>query len=625
MTEKDYSTPEVELDAWEDVPEELTEDGESEAAEIPSALPLPEAPGAYDPLRRYLFEIGKYGLIDREEETQLAIRYKEKDDQSAAFRLITANLRLVVKIAMEFQHFWMKNLLDLIQEGNVGLMQALRKFDPYRGVKFSYYASFWIKAYILKFIMDNWHLVRVGTTQAQRKLFYNLRKEKDRLVAQGIEPGPKLLSQRLQVSEKEIIEMGQRLEGPEVSLDSPLRDGTEDSHIDFLPSELEPVDDFLAESEIQRLVHEKLIDFRQTLSERDMQILDRRILADKPETLQDMGQAFGVSRERVRQLEEQIKKNIKEYLLTEIPELEGTGLSDGRREGDLALRYEGTVYRPPSESSSLLIQATIGCPHNKCRFCGMYKDKKFRIRPVDEVLEDLDEARDRFGPHVRTLFLPDGSTIVMKTAGLVRILERARANFPRLERTTVYGSARFINLKSAGELRDLARAGLTRIHMGLESGDDVTLALMNKGSTAARSVEAGIKVREAGLELSVYYLVGIGGRERLREHALGSAAALSAMAPEFIRLRTYQPTPEAPLYRDMETGQFQLPSPREALGELELLIQNVSGPSMLLSDHVSNYLNLSGRLPEDKEDMLAEIREALGREESAPRRGFFRR
>ena len=324
MTEKKYSVPEIEFEDSEIIEEGELVEADADDRSTPKPPPLPEAPGPYDPLRRYLFEIGKYGLLTREEETALAVKYKEKDDQDAAYRLITSNLRLVVKIAMEFQHFWMKNLLDLIQEGNVGLMQALRKFDPYRGVKFSYYASFWIKAYILKFIMDNWHLVRVGTTQAQRKLFYNLKKEKDRLLALGIEPGPKLLSERLQVSEKDVIEMGQRLEGPEVSLDSPLKDGTDDAHIDFLPSDLEPVDDYLAESEIQRLVHDKLMDFRKTLSERDVQILDRRILAEKPETLQDMGQSFGISRERVRQLEEQIKKNIREYLLTEIPELDGS-------------------------------------------------------------------------------------------------------------------------------------------------------------------------------------------------------------------------------------------------------------------------------------------------------------
>ena len=278
-------------------------------------------PAAQDPLKRYLHEIGKFNLLEREEETALAIRYKEHDDQDAAFKLITSNLRLVVKIAMEFQNYWMKNLLDLIQEGNVGLMQALRKYDPYRGVKFSYYASFWIKAYILKSIMDNFHLVRVGTTQAQRKLFYNLKKERERLLAEGVEPGPRLLAERLDVSEKDVVEMGQRLDGREVSLDAPIKEGADDSHMSFLASDVEPIDEILAEGEIRDLLMEKLTMFRNTLDEREREILDRRILSEEPLTLQDMGEQFGVSRERVRQLEDRIKKKIRVYLLEEIPEL----------------------------------------------------------------------------------------------------------------------------------------------------------------------------------------------------------------------------------------------------------------------------------------------------------------
>jgi RNA polymerase sigma-32 factor len=301
---------------------------------LPDLPPMGEAPAVFDPLKRYLYEIGKYQLLTREEETELAIRYKEKGDEDAAFQLTTSNLRLVVKIAMEFQNYWMKSLLDLIQEGNVGLMQAVKKFDPYRGVKFSYYASFWIKAYILKFIMDNWHLVRVGTTQNQRKLFYNLKKEKDRLIAQGIEPGPKLLSQRLNVSEKDIVEMDQRLEGPEVSLDAPIRGDAENTRIDFLASKEQAVDDFLAESEITGLLSQKLDSFRRTLNDREKEILKRRILAENPETLQDMGERFNISRERVRQIEERIKKKIKQYLLEEIPELEGPDYLSGLGIGD---------------------------------------------------------------------------------------------------------------------------------------------------------------------------------------------------------------------------------------------------------------------------------------------------
>ena len=316
-------TPDEKLEDIQDENfEEILDETPDEDAETQDFGQTAEPPSAFDPLKRYLYEIGKYGLLTREEETSLAVRYKEKGDENAAYRLITGNLRLVVKIAMEFQNYWMKNLLDLIQEGNVGLMQSLKRYDPYRGVKFSYYASFWIKAYILKFIMDNWHLVRVGTTQAQRKLFYNLKKEKERLMAQGLDPQPKLLSERLNVTEKDVVEMEQRLEGPEVSLDAPLRSDTDESHINFLASDELAVDDYLADTQISELLKEKLANFRQTLNKREKDILDRRILAEQPETLQDMGIRFGISRERVRQIEERIKKKIRTYLTDELPDLE---------------------------------------------------------------------------------------------------------------------------------------------------------------------------------------------------------------------------------------------------------------------------------------------------------------
>lgn len=275
------------------------------------------------------------------------------------------------------------------------------------------------------------------------------------------------------------------------------------------------------------------------------------------------------------------------------------------------MRYVGTIYRPPSEAGSLLIQATIGCPHNRCRFCGMYKATRFRVRLLQDVLDDLDTAREVWGPEVRTLFLPDGNTIVMKTASLAQVLSHARECFPALERITVYGSARFIKLKDEGELKTLREAGLTRIHMGLESGDEATLARMGKGATAEESVAAGRKARAAGLELSVYYLLGLGGRDRLEEHALASAEAINAMAPDFVRIRTLSPSPGTPLYEDVLANRFETPTPDEAMRELGLLVAGLSGPTMLLSDHISNYVNLTGRLPEDKPELLAEI-EAAG-------------
>ena len=185
----------------------------SPAKLFPAAQPVERSLVAYDPLQMYLMEIKNYTLLTREEEVELGTRVREKNDKEAAYRLVTSNLRLVVKIAMDFHRYWTKSLLDLIQEGNVGLLQAVRKFDPYRGIKFSYYASFWIKAYMLKFIMENWKLVKIGTTQTQRKLFFNLAKERDKLIAQGFTPEPKLLAERLDVKEKEVEEMSLRLGG----------------------------------------------------------------------------------------------------------------------------------------------------------------------------------------------------------------------------------------------------------------------------------------------------------------------------------------------------------------------------------------------------------------------------
>ena len=239
-----------------------------------------------DPLRLYLDEIKRYPLLSREDERDLAIRYREKGDIQAAYKLITANLRLVVKIAMDFQRYWIQNLMDLIQEGNIGLMQAAKKFDPYKGFKFSYYASFWIKAYIIKFIMDNWKLVKIGTTQAQRKLFFNLRKEKERLEIQGIEASPEILSHRLNVKESEIVEMDQRLSSHEFSLDSPIKDDSEDTHKSFLPSGDLPIDDQLADQEAKAILHDKLMLFKEQLKGKETVIFSKRLLAEAPMTLQ---------------------------------------------------------------------------------------------------------------------------------------------------------------------------------------------------------------------------------------------------------------------------------------------------------------------------------------------------
>lgn len=280
-------------------------------------LPTLAQPGLY----RYLKEISQYRLLTREETEELAIRYHQENDPEAAYKLVTANLRLVVKVAMDFQKYWMQNFLDLIQEGNVGLVQAVKKFDPYRGVKFSYYAAYWIRAYILKFIMDNWRLVKVGTTQAQRKLFFSLNKEIKLLESQGFKPETKLLAERLNVKESEVIEMQQRLDNWDVSLESPVREGSDDEQKSFIPQEGASVEQKVAEGEVKDKLSGLLAKFQTTLNDKERAILQDRLLTDDPLTLQHIADRFGISRERVRQIEANLLKKIRAYLEVEIPDI----------------------------------------------------------------------------------------------------------------------------------------------------------------------------------------------------------------------------------------------------------------------------------------------------------------
>jgi len=276
----------------------------------------------FDPLQRYLSEISKHKLLTREQEIELGKRVMEDGDSEAAYIMVTANLRLVVKIALEFQRVWMQNLLDLIQEGNIGLMQAVKKFDPYKNVKFSYYASFWIKAYILKFIMDNWRLVKIGTTQGQRKLFFKLKKEKQKLIDQGFDPKPKLLSERLGVTEREIVDMDQRLDGWDLSLDAPLKDDSDTERIELLNTEVESTEDWVAKKEMETLLHNKIAEFKKTMTPRELEIFEQRIFSDSPATLQKIGDRYEISRERVRQVENNIIKKLREFFKREIPDFD---------------------------------------------------------------------------------------------------------------------------------------------------------------------------------------------------------------------------------------------------------------------------------------------------------------
>jgi RNA polymerase sigma-32 factor len=270
-----------------------------------------------DPLAVYMAETRRYPLLTPAEEHDLAVRLVEHGDNTAARRLIEANLRLVVKIAYEYRRAH-RNLLDLVQEGNIGLMQAVRKFDPYRGVKLSSYAAFWIRAYILKFILNNWRLVKIGTTQAQRKLFFNLRKEREKLEQLGFAPTAALLAEKLDVSEQEVVDMERRLAAPEASLDAPI--GNDDdgarSRLDYLPSDDRP-DQSVARSEFSELLRGKLEVFAAELEGREQAIFRERWLTDEPLTLQELGDRYGVSRERARQLEKRLLGRLRKYLESE--------------------------------------------------------------------------------------------------------------------------------------------------------------------------------------------------------------------------------------------------------------------------------------------------------------------
>jgi RNA polymerase sigma-32 factor len=232
---------------------------------------------------------------------------------------VSSHLRLVVKIAMDFQRRWMQNVLDLIQEGNVGLMRAVNKFDPDKGIKFSYYAAFWIKAYILKFIMDNWRLVKIGTTQAQRKLFYNLNKERQKLIAQGYDPDAAMLSERLDVTTEQVVEMEQRLDASDMSLDVQVGDENGSaSRMDFLPALGPGIEDTLANNEIAAMVQERIRDIVPLLNDKELDILNSRLLSEDPVTLREIGEKYDITRERVRQIEARLLQKIRDHLFKEI-------------------------------------------------------------------------------------------------------------------------------------------------------------------------------------------------------------------------------------------------------------------------------------------------------------------
>lgn len=278
------------------------------------------------------------------------------------------------------------------------------------------------------------------------------------------------------------------------------------------------------------------------------------------------------------------------------------------------MRYDSDLlYRPPGEWKSYLLQCTIGCSHNKCTFCAMYKEKKFRIRPVEEILEDIDMARDYYGPGLERVFLMDGDAIVMKTADLLKILERLYRNFPNLQKVTTYAGPKSTLAKSVEELKELRAAGLTRAYLGVESGSDAVLTAINKGCTAAQMLKAGQNLVEAGIDLWAILILGLAGQDGdWEEHVLSSARIINEMKPRHLSAMTFAPAAGTPLGADVLAGRFKVCTPNQILEECRMLIEHLDvDPLHFTSNHASNYLPLKGGLPEDRENFLALIDQAL--------------
>lgn len=274
------------------------------------------------------------------------------------------------------------------------------------------------------------------------------------------------------------------------------------------------------------------------------------------------------------------------------------------------MRYEGLVYRPPSEARSLIVQVTIGCAHNKCTFCTMYKDKQFRVRKKEEVLEDFQMAYDTYGDRIRRIFLADGDALIVRTPDLLDILNFIREKFPSTERVTSYGTPGDILRKSEEELKSLAKAGLDMVYMGAESGDAVTLERINKGVTREEIIEAGQKLRRCGIRSSITLISGLGGRERKREHAVESAKLISAIKPDYVGFLTLMLDESTEIYRQIQAGEMELLTPEEVVEEMRLFLTNVdSQGTVFRANHASNYVILKGNLNEDIEEMLQRLDE----------------
>jgi len=318
LEQESRTAEEVEILPPENAPSSLVRAEQTSVAENFSEAQALEAETkdlvVYDSLQAYLREIQQYPTLTREEERAVALHYQESKDLQAAYKLVTSNLRLVVMIAREYQRA-ARNILDLVQEGNIGLMEAVKNFDPYKEVRFSSYAVWWIRAYIIRYVIANWRLVKIGTTQAQRKLFFNLQKEKEKLEREGFSPAPKLLAQRLQVKESEVVEMQQRLGSPDMSIDAPLNPDDSESNLHtVLAYDGLSAEELLSRQQLRTFIEASFEEFRHTLDAKERAIFAERLLGEDKATLQDLAEKFDVSRERIRQIENRVKEKLKVYM-----------------------------------------------------------------------------------------------------------------------------------------------------------------------------------------------------------------------------------------------------------------------------------------------------------------------
>ncbi len=280
------------------------------------------------------------------------------------------------------------------------------------------------------------------------------------------------------------------------------------------------------------------------------------------------------------------------------------------------MRYEGDIYRPPGEWKSYLLQCTVGCSNNTCTYCGMYKDKRFHIRPMEDIHQDIDMARVYYGGAKTRVFLCDGDAIVMPQEDLLSILDHLHAAFPKLEKVTTYAGPRSTLTKTPEQLRQLCEHGLKRAYLGVETGSDALLRRVHKGVSAQEMLEAGVRLREAGIDLWIMVLIGLAGRgEASRAHIQATAEMIRQMKPRHVSAMTLQVVPGTPLYDDVQAGKFEPLTPTELLEETKLLLEQIDcGPIHFTSDHASNYLPLKGTLPEDAPKMIAAIDSALSGE-----------